>query len=263
MAIPKKIHYCWFGGNELPKLAEKCIKSWKKYCKGYEIIRWDESNFDINSCPLYVRQAYEAKKWAFVTDYARLKILYENGGIYFDTDVEVIRNFDKLLDNQCFMGIEYSGIKDYRVNTGVGIGAEKGFQLIHDIMSDYDDKIFVNDDGTFNIQTCTMLNTTVLANHGYVYENIMQNVEGATIYPYEYFSPKDMVSGKMYKTKNTYSIHHYGLSWTTEENRERQRLYLKRAKRSEFIYNIKVFPNKLLRKIIGEEKYNKLKNKVK
>ena len=105
MSIPKVIHYCWFGGNPLPKSAKKCIDSWKKYCPDYKIIRWDESNFDINCTP-YCEKLYNEKRWAFLSDYARLKIIYENGGIYFDTDVELVKPLDDLLHNQCFMGID-------------------------------------------------------------------------------------------------------------------------------------------------------------
>lgn len=263
MAIPKKIHYCWFGGNELPKLAEKCIKSWKKHCKDYEIIRWDESNFDVDSCPLYVRQAYEAKKWAFVTDYARLKILYENGGIYFDTDVEVIRNFDKLLDNQCFMGIERPQLgQPNSVNTGLGLGSVPQFPLIKEIMEDYDDKSFIKEDGSFDITTCTVMNTAILKKHGYVEEDCLQTVAGATVYPSEYFSPMDMTNGKMYVTKNTLSIHHYGLSWTTEEHRKERAEIIKEYKKRDLIYSIKVLPNNILKKLLGKN-YEKLKNKFK
>jgi len=263
MPIPKKIHYCWFGGNPLPNLAKKCIKSWKKYCKGYEIIRWDEYNFDISSCPLYVRQAYEAKKWAFVTDYARLKILYENGGIYFDTDVEVIKNVDSLLTNSCFMGIERPQ-KDQpnNINTGLALGSEKGFELIKEIMDDYNDKPFIQPDGSFDITTCTVHNTEILKKHGYVNENKYQTVAEAAIYPSEYFSPMDMDNGKMYITKNTHTIHHYGLSWTSEEHRKERQEYLRKAKRADRIYNIKVFPKKILHKLMGK-KYDNLKNKLK
>lgn len=262
MSIPKIIHYCWFGYNPKPKMAEKCIKSWKKYCKGYEIIEWNEENFDISSCPLYVRQAYEAKKWAFVTDYARLKILYENGGIYFDTDVEIIRKIDALLENHCFMGIEraYECVK---VASGLGIGCVKGFPLIKEIMEDYNDRSFIKDDGTQDITTCTELNTEILKKHGYVEENRFQTVAGAAVYPSEYFSPMDMTNGKMYTTKNTLTIHHYGLSWTTEEHRKERLRHLRKAKRADFIYNLKVLPNNLLKKLFGEEGYKKLKNKFK
>lgn len=262
MAIPKKIHYCWFGRNSKPKMAEKCIKSWTKYCKEYEIIEWNEENFDISSCPLYVRQAYEAKKWAFVTDYARLKILYENGGIYFDTDVEVIRKIDSLLSNACFMGIERSDICT-KVATGLGIGCEKGFPLIKEIMNDYNDKSFLKEDGTFDTTTCTELNYVVLKKYGYVQENRLQTVAGATVYPSEYFSPMDMTNGKLYKTPNTYTIHHYGLSWTTDEHRKERRRYLRKAKWLDFVYNLKVLPNTVIQKILGNDGYAKLKNKFK
>lgn len=118
--IPKKIHYCWFGENPLSELVNRCIDSWKKFCPEYEIIQWNESNFDVNSCD-YVKEAYEAKKWAFVSDYAGFKILYEHGELYFDTDVELIKPFDDLTYEGSFMGIEETSIA---VNPGLGIGAE-------------------------------------------------------------------------------------------------------------------------------------------
>ena len=104
--IPKTIHYCWFGRNPKPRLVEKCIKSWKKHCPGYEIIEWNENNFDVFTCPLYVRQAYEAKKWAFVSDVARIYALKEHGGIYFDTDIVMVQDIDDLLENDAFVGFE-------------------------------------------------------------------------------------------------------------------------------------------------------------
>ena len=261
MPIPKKIHYCWFGRNPKPKLAEKCIKSWKKYCKDYEIIEWNEDNFDLSVCPQYVKDAFEAKKWAFITDYARLKILYENGGIYFDTDVEVIRKLDSLLNNKAFMGIERAH-DCVKVASGLGIGCEKGFPLFKEIMDDYNTASFYNKDGTIDITTNTVRNTEILKKHGYVEENRIQNVADATIYPTEYFSPMDMTNGKMYKTKNTYSIHHYSLSWTTPEHQLERKRYLRKARISDFVYNLKVLPNNLLLKVLGEEKYNKFKNKL-
>ena len=128
MAIPKKIHYCWFGGNPKPELALKCLKSWRKYCPDYEIIEWNESNFDINANQ-YCRDAYKEKKWAFVTDYARLAILHEHGGVYFDTDVELIRPIDKLLEHPAFMGIERAH-DSCKVASGLALGCEKGtFQI--------------------------------------------------------------------------------------------------------------------------------------
>ena len=128
--IPKIIHYCWFGRNPLPKTAEKCIRSWKKCCPDYEIIRWDESNFDVN-CNEYCREMYEQEKWAFLTDYVRLRVVYENGGIYLDTDVEVIKPLDDLLHNSAYMGLETTD----KVNTGLGFGAERNHWFIGENMN--------------------------------------------------------------------------------------------------------------------------------
>ena len=116
--IPKIIHYCWFGSNPLSETAQECIASWRKYCPDYEIKEWNENNFDLNCCN-FVKEAYEAKKWAFVRDVARLKIIYEEGEIYLDTDVQVVKSFDDLLNNQCFLGEETSGC----IKTGLGFGA--------------------------------------------------------------------------------------------------------------------------------------------
>ncbi len=262
MSIPKTIHYCWFGRNPMPKLAEKCINSWKKYCPNYDIIEWNEDNFDINACPEYVRQAYEAKKWAFVTDYARLKILYENGGIYFDTDVEIIKKLEFLQKERCFMCIEFA-YDCNKVNTGLGLGSEKGFPLIKEMMDDYNDRLFIREDGSHDITTCTVINTEILKRHGFVEENRMQTVAGATVFPSEYFSPMDMNNGKMHKTKNTVAIHHYGLSWTTEEHRKERLEGIRRMRRQDFFYNLKVLPNNLIIKCLGKERYDSLKNRLK
>lgn len=260
MSIPKKIHYCWFGGNPLPKLAIKCINSWKKYCPDYEIIEWNESNFDINQNE-YCKEAYAAKKWAFVTDYARLAILHKYGGVYFDTDVELVRNIDDLLENACFMGIEKS-IRVVEVASGLGVGAEAGHPLIKEIIDDYDGVHFLKEDGTFDLTTCTVRNTRVLRKHGYCDEDRTQTVAGATIYASEYFSPIEMENGFMKKTENTYSIHHYGLSWTTEEKRKARKKGLRKLKRNRILYNLKVLPNNLLLKLLGKKRYEALKRKM-
>ena len=139
MSIPKVIHYCWFGKGEMPKLAKKCIKSWKKYCPDYEIICHNEDNFDCFQ-NRYMSEAYQAKKWAFVSDYARLKIIYDNGGIYLDTDVEIIKPIDDLLRNKGFMGFDEKGI----VATGLGFGAEKGNEIIGEFLKDYNNYIKEN-----------------------------------------------------------------------------------------------------------------------
>ena len=135
--IPKKIHYIWVGGNPLTPLAEKCIESWKKYCPDYEIVRWDESNFDVNQNQ-YCKEAYENKKWAFVSDYIRLKVLYEEGGIYMDTDVEVVKPLDKFLSNPAFSGFE----NDTMIPTGI-IASEKNNPWVDKLLKKYDDKHFI------------------------------------------------------------------------------------------------------------------------
>lgn len=260
MAIPKKIHYCWFGGNPLPKMAIKCIKSWKKHCPDYEIIEWNESNFDVNQNE-YCKEAYEAKKWAFVTDYARLAILHKHGGVYFDTDVELLRNIDALLENACFMGIEKS-IRVIEVASGLGIGAEAGHPLIKEIIDDYENIHFLKEDGTFDLTTCTVRNTRILRKHGYRDEDCTQTVAGAKIYASEYFSPMVMEDGVMKKTKNTVSIHHYSLSWTTEEKRKARKKGLRKLRRDRVLYNLKVLPNNILLKVLGRKRYESLKKKA-
>ena len=147
--IPKVIHYCWFGRNEKPNLFYKCFESWKKYCPDYEIIEWNEDNFDINMIP-YVKEAYEAKKWAFVADYARLWIVYHYGGIYLDTDVELLRPLDNLLASEAFFGSE----DEKSIATGLGFGARKGNNVVKCMLLDYSDQHFKNKDGTYDLTTC-------------------------------------------------------------------------------------------------------------
>ena len=260
MAIPKKIHYCWFGGNPLPDEAKKCIRSWKRHCPDYEIIQWDEGNFDVN-CNAYCRQAYENKKWAFVTDYARLWILYHYGGVYFDTDVKVIKSFDKFLKHPCFVGIEKSKLY-VNVNTGVGMGAEQGNEVVKALLNSYENIPFIVN-GKQDITTCTVRNTEVLKQFGYQHEDAFQQLQGIAVYPSEYFSPMDMESGIIYKTKNTHSIHLYNLSWTSAENQKKRKAYVKKAQRRNRVYHLKTLPNRFLIKVFGKRKYSNLKNKFK
>ena len=233
--IPKTIHYCWFGGNPMPKLAGKCMKSWKKYCPDYEIIRWDETNFDISSAPLYVRQAYEAKKWAFVSDFARLKIVYDHGGIYLDTDVELIKPITPLLDSQGFMGFDEKGI----VASGLGFGAERGNEIIGEFLKDYDDIPFVLPDGTYDLTPCPDRNTATLKRLGMDMENKNQTFMGMRFLPDDYLCPMDYNTGKKTITQNTYSIHHYSASWTSDVTKRTTRI----------------------KRIIGVKMYNKLYGK--
>ena len=188
--IPKIIHYCWFGGNPLPELAQKCIKSWKKYCPDYEIKCWDETNFDINACD-YVREAYEKKKWAFVSDYARFKILYENGGTYLDTDVELIAPIDDIIERGPFMGLEQSD-KTY-VGTGLGFGVYAGHRLVKEILESYHNTHFTKDEYD-SYETVVTRVTNILLEHGNIPSNMISEVAGIIIYPPEYFCPYNYTS---------------------------------------------------------------------
>lgn len=217
--IPKIIHYCWFGGNPLPKDAKRCIASWKKYLSDYEIKEWNESNFDVNCCS-YVKEAYEAKKYAFVSDYARFYVLYQEGGLYFDTDVEVIKNMDHIVASGNFMGVEKSlatkqqeeGIfseNSIGVAPGLGLGVAQGLGLLREFLNFYETKEhFAVEDGTVVDYT-----TEILKRHGLVNEHRLQKVAGITIYPADYFCPMDSTTGITTLTDDTVSIHHYSCSW--------------------------------------------------
>ncbi|MBR5808983.1 MAG: glycosyl transferase [Clostridia bacterium] len=215
--IPKVIHYCWFGGNPLPKSAQKCINSWKKYFPDYEIKEWNESNYDVNKI-VYTKEAYAAKKYAFVSDYARFDIIYNQGGVYFDTDVEVIKSFDEILEKGAFMGCEIDGGEKNSINVapGLGIAAEAGIEFYKDLLDAYKGFKFLNEDGTYNTTTIVKYTTDMLKKNGLQDIKGIQTVAGINIYPKEYFNPLDDVTGKVEKTENTHSIHWYSKTWLSK-----------------------------------------------
>ena len=219
MNIPKVIHYCWFGKGEMPALAKKCIKSWQKFCPDYEIVCWNEDNFDVNQ-NLYAKQAYEAGKWAFVSDYARLKVLYDRGGIYLDTDVELIKPLDKLIEDTGYMGFDDYGV----VSTGLGFACEKGNALVAALLADYDDIPFVKEDGSFDLTPCPDRNTDTLKRLGMDVSDTDQTFMDMRFLPREYLCPMDYYTGKKTITKNTYSIHHYSASWTSSVTKRTTRI---------------------------------------
>lgn len=207
--IPKVIHYCWFGRNPLPESAVKCINSWKKFFPDYEIKEWNEDNFDVKIIP-YTREAYEAKKYAFVSDYARFWILYHYGGVYFDTDVEVIKSFEDLLVGDGIFGVQH----DYYVNPGLGASALAYHPIYKDLLDLYKNLHFVQENGELNETTIVSYTTDILLKNGYQKDgSIIQHVKGLSIYPLEYFNPLDDLTGKMRKTRNTRSIHWYSKTW--------------------------------------------------
>lgn len=216
--IPKTIHYCWFGGKTLPSIAKKCIASWKKYCPDYKIKRWDESNFDL-SCCAYVNEAYESKKWAFITDYVRLWAMYNYGGIYMDTDVEVLKNLDPFLSNEAFSGFESVD----RIPTGI-MASEEGSHIIKLLLDRYNDRHFILSDGNLDLTTNVEEITNVMIPKGLVLNGKKQTVDGFTFYPKDYFCPKDYRTKKLELTENTYTIHHFDGSWVPESTRIKSKI---------------------------------------
>lgn len=213
--IPKIIHYCWFGHNPLPKSAVKCIASWRKYLPDYEIKEWNEDNFDVNIIP-YTREAYEAKKYAFVSDYARFWILYHHGGLYFDTDVEVIRPMDDIIARGPFMGVEIgatSGGKVPLVAPGLGLGVNPGLGLYRKMLEKFEHLDFYKEDGSIQTYTMIPIISELLRDGGLCAKNEVQCVEGVWVYPCDYFNPLDAATGKLRITPNTRSIHWYTASW--------------------------------------------------
>lgn len=223
MAIPKVIHYCWFGGKPLPDLAVKCIASWKKFFPDYEIREWNESNYDVHKVP-YTHEAYEAGKYAFVSDYARFDILYKEGGVYFDTDVEVIRDMTDIIERGNFMGCEKAARKGspaemLGVAPGLGLGVNPGLGLLKTIIEYYQRIHFLNPDGTFNTKTIVYYTSRILCEFGLVNTPDIQYVGDVWIYPKDYFAPKDVDTKQLVITENTRSIHHYDASWAEWYNK--------------------------------------------
>lgn len=234
--IPKIIHYCWFGGKDLPDDALKCIESWKRFLPEYKIIEWNESNFDVHQCK-YSSDAYKMKKFAFVSDYARFKILNKYGGLYFDTDVELISSPSKIISNGSFMGIEKSSGNNSNhvgVAPGLGLGLESEMSIIKEIINYYESAQF-----SYGDHTVVTIMTNILKKYGYIPEDNLQKIEGITIYPSEYLCPMDATTGEITITKDTISIHHYSASWI-DHNTSSYRLHVLKNKL------IKVFGKKMI-----------------
>ena len=214
--IPKEIHYCWFGNKEKTNLAKKCINSWKTVLKDYKIQEWNEKNFDVTQNE-YTKYCYENEKWAFLSDYARLKIIYENGGIYFDTDVEVLASFDDLLKYTAFFGREGKYI-----NTGLGFGAEKNNSLIKDIMQSYE-KIIPTENYSFI--PCPRLNTPFFKDYGFnVDTDNIEEKNNIIVLTSTILNPFDDQTGVLNKTTYTKSIHWYGKSWMSLKSKVRNKI---------------------------------------
>ncbi|MDF7668806.1 glycosyltransferase [Lactobacillus sp. ESL0703] len=244
--IPKVINYCWFGKAPLPSEVQRCISSWQKYCPDYAIVRWDESNFDVNKYD-FTREAYEKQKWAFVSDVARLDIIYHHGGIYLDTDVELIKSLDSVLAAEAYFGCE----DRLTINTGGGFGAVKGNKLIWANLNEYQKLHFINHDGTFNQMICTDITTHLLAKRGFKFNGTKQKIDNVVIYPSSYFCPVNFWQGKLTIKPNTISIHHYAASWKDEKNRNGKVLVMKKYLKHYIDF------------LLGYGTYNKIKRLIK
>lgn len=233
--IPKKIHYCWFGYNPKPKLIQKCIESWKKYMPDYEIIEWNESNYDFNKIE-YIREAYSKKKWAFVVDYARFDILNTHGGIFLDTDVELLKPIpEEYLSYEGITGFESGG----KIAPGLIYASLPKQKLLTEIMNYYQSKPFSTD------ETICDIVTKILINNGLVLEDKIQVISNIAIFPQEYFCCFDHETQLFNITENTISIHHYFASW------------------SPWFRKLKFKSIKLLASFLGAERYKKLKRIIK
>lgn len=238
--IKKTINYCWFGNDPKSKLIKKCIDSWKKVCPDYEIKEWNEKNFNVNMND-YIKEAYENKKWAFVSDYARLWIIYNYGGIYLDTDVELVKSLDELLKYEAFFASEDNKL----VTTGLGFGAEKNNLLVKEMMDDYNNIHFALPDGKLDMLSCPTRNSNSI-------QDVLQNIcfgkdiveyNNIAFLPKEFLAPYNYYTKEMNKTEKTIGIHWYGMSWFDKKGK------------------IKFELKYIIRKIIGQEKYNKIKEK--
>ena len=236
--IPKIIHYIWLGGKEEPKILKKCKKSWEKFCPNYQIKRWDETNLDLNLCD-YVKQAYNDKKYAFASDVFRLDILHKEGGIYLDIDVELLKPIDDLLNYDLFCGFE----NEKFIDPGLILGSCAKNEHIKEILDDYKSKQFTVKVGKKNQETICVVFNKKLEQMGFKINNLTQQINKTKLFSSEYFCPKSMSDGKIVKTENTYSIHHYASTWV--------------PKRVIFINKCK----QLIKRILGRNFVQKLKNR--
>lgn len=220
--IPKIIHYCWFGGNPLPEQVKKMISTWKKNCPDYEIKEWNENNFDLDLC-IYAKEAYTAKKWAFITDYVRLKVIYDYGGIYMDTDVEVCKNLDDLLKWDAFSGFE----SDKDIPTGT-MGSVAGNEWIEYLLSYYDGRHFIKKDGSLDLTTNveTITNMTCEKYHITLDNKFQIFGHNMCLYPFVYLCAKRHSDGTIHATENTYTIHHFAGSWVPTKQKIRHKIKL-------------------------------------
>ncbi|MBQ4600626.1 MAG: glycosyl transferase [Oscillospiraceae bacterium] len=251
--IPKIIHYCWFGRGEVPKLMKKCLKSWDKFCPGWEIRLWNEDNFDVNST-LWTKQAYEAKKYAFVADYVRIWVLEKCGGVYLDTDQELVKPLEPFLMHEAFMGF----LDSKNISAGV-LGAVAHHPVMEKLLSYYDERPFYSETG-MDIKPNTNWMTDVLVELGLKMDDSFQQLPGVAVYPQTYFCPTSCVSIEDKTSADTVALHHWAMTWRTEKAKKD----FARAKwHSTPLYRgweqVKILPQRVIRKLFGDEAMEKLK----
>jgi hypothetical protein len=252
MRIPKIIHYCWFGENEIPEKEKKCIQSWKKILPEYELVLWNEYSFNINSVP-YVQQAYENKKYAFVSDYVRMYALFNFGGLYLDTDVEVIKPFDIFLNNKAFIGFENKTM----IGTGI-IGSSKKEKIFKDLIDYYNGINFVNEKGYLDTTTNVQILAELLSKEGFKKENSNQKIKNIRIYERDIFCPKKNSDGSFNLTDRTVCIHHFSGSWLTDKERKRGTNIIWRKVCRPILKKTRIF----LIKIIGDNNAKRIEVRV-
>ena len=238
--IPKIIHYCWFGSGEMPQLAKDCIASWHEYMPNWEYRLWSENNFDVNA-HAYTKEAYEAGKYAFVSDYVRLWALEREGGLYLDTDVLAFRSFEDLLGYKAFAGFE--GIKHLPVGTCV-MASEPHGEWVSEMLDAYHDRHFINPDGGYDMRTNVQFITAIMASNGFRQDGLEQDYRDLHVLPVEYYSPRH-TTGEYVRTENTYSEHKGMASWSDSALGWKHRLLRLFGKRN----SIRII--KLKRKIFG------------
>lgn len=224
--IPKIIHYCWFGGQPIPAEYKRYIDSWRKYLPAYEIWEWNEQNYDVNCIP-FSTEAYQVGKFAYVSDYARLRVLYEYGGIYFDTDVEVIKPMDDILAAGGYMAFEKNTNAQpgevLNVALGLGFAVEPKNALIGEIMKFYEDRHYIYPDGHLEQITIVKITTDILKRKGLTASDKPVTIAGVTIYPWDFFCPVEFLGSKIEITENTRTIHHYSATWMSWTDRLKMR----------------------------------------
>ncbi len=233
--IPKKIHFCWFGREEYPELIPKCIDSWKKKLPDYEIKCWNTENFDVNICQ-YTKEAFQVKKYAFVSDYVRLYALYNEGGIYLDTDVEVIKSLNDLLDDSAFSGFEKN---DQTVATYI-FGSEQGNPIFKEFLDYYEDKSFILPNGEYDLTPNPFPVTDICVKRGLLLNGNKQKLDYITIYPRDYFCPYNRATEELNITENTYCIHYFNGSWISDKKKKiiftRKQIIQKYGKLAGYVY---------------------------